>query len=169
MTAKLYSLYILVHLICDMILMAGIFFELDLVNNHTFHFLDLFSIKVLKLFHAFYVKTWKIILLQQFKHFDFNVCTVFQSALVCFPNILLYCYFGKLATDSYAAMSKSMYESNWQNLPIGLQKYVVLIISNTQIPVFYDGFGIVILNLQTSTSVSYQFLGFLNEFELKQK
>lgn len=51
-------------------------------------------------------------------------------------------------------MSDVLFEANWPNLSVGLQRHVLLMISNTQKPLYYDGFGIVILNLQTFTSVS---------------
>lgn len=70
----------------------------------------------------------------------------FQMGLL---NLLVYCYFGKLATDSFFRMGESLYEVNWQELPIALQKYVILMIGNMHRPLHYHGFNIAILNLET--------------------
>lgn len=58
-----------------------------------------------------------------------------------------------MATDSYLNMSSYLYESNWLNLPIDLQKKLVLMIGNMNRPLYYHGFGIVILELETFAKV----------------
>lgn len=66
-------------------------------------------------------------------------------------NLFLYCYFGKLATESQN--SWCLYETNWQNLPLDLQKYFILMIANVQKPLHYHGFKIAVLDLETFTNV----------------
>lgn len=166
LTAQLYSSYILVHLISDMILLAGLVFQLDLVSwkkiilkkklqekSELIH-----SIKAIFIIFAkirWKKLNWKcFIKFQQFRQLDFNICVVIQSALVTGPSLFIYCFFGKVATESCEKISQCLYESNWINLPVELQKYLLLMISNTQQPLYYDGFGIVVLNLQTFTSVN---------------
>lgn len=58
-----------------------------------------------------------------------------------------------MATESFAKMSDSLYDSDWHKLPIGLQKYFILMIANTQKPIYYHGFGVTILNLETFCQV----------------
>lgn len=72
-----------------------------------------------------------------------------------FSTLLLfvYCYYGKIATDSFIAMSDCLYESNWHNLPIHLQKYFIIMITNAQRKLYYHGFGILFLNLETFSAV----------------
>lgn len=72
-------------------------------------------------------------------------------------NLFVYCYFGKLATESFEQMADSLYESNWSNLPVRLQKYVLLIILNTQRPLRYHGFHLAYLDLETFSRVSFHF------------
>lgn len=67
--------------------------------------------------------------------------------------LFLYCFFGKLAIDSFARMADSLFEANWQDLPINLQKYFILMIANSQKPIYYHGFGVAILNLETFCKV----------------
>lgn len=68
-------------------------------------------------------------------------------------NFFIYCYFGKLATKSFEDMPDLLYESNWQTFPIRLQKYIILMIGNMQRPLYYHGFGMVLLDLGTFSKV----------------
>lgn len=51
-------------------------------------------------------------------------------------------------------MAECLYETNWQDLSVDLQKYSILMISNMQKPRFHHGFGVAVLNLETFTQVS---------------
>lgn len=68
--------------------------------------------------------------------------------------LLPYCYFGRVTTESFAQMCDCMYDLNWPHLPLELQKSVILMIANMQQPMFYHGFGIVTLDLNTYVRVS---------------
>lgn len=68
-------------------------------------------------------------------------------------NIFLYCYYGKLATESFEDMSNCLYEFKWRKLPVKQQKYIIPMMANAQRPLYYHGFGIVILNLETFCNV----------------
>lgn len=69
-------------------------------------------------------------------------------------NLLLYCYYGKQTTDYYAAYADCLFESQWYKLPVDLQKVMLMVIGNAQRPLFYHGFRIARMNLETFTSVS---------------
>lgn len=69
--------------------------------------------------------------------------------------LFLYFYFGQLTTSNFDELSGYMFGSNWKNLPVNLQKYLILMIENTSEPIRYDGFGIIILNLETFTKVRH--------------
>lgn len=66
----------------------------------------------------------------------------------------LLCFFGKIATKSFEEMADILYESNWQHLSPDLQKYFVFMIANAQQPLYYGGYGVTILDLQTFVRVS---------------
>lgn len=89
----------------------------------------------------------------QIQHTDFNLIIILMGLVVSSANFLVYCYFGKMATDSFAKMSKCLFESNWQNLPIQLQQYFVLMIASAQRPMYYHGANVAIINLETFTKV----------------
>lgn len=50
-------------------------------------------------------------------------------------------------------MSDRLYESNWQDLPVDMQKYFILMIKNANRPISYNGFGVATLNLETFLKV----------------
>lgn len=75
------------------------------------------------------------------------------AAFVGCSNLFVYCFFGKMATESFMNIADSFYESNWQSLPNETQKYFIVIIANAQKPIYYYGFGIAILNLESFCSV----------------
>lgn len=55
-----------------------------------------------------------------------------------------------MATDSYSKMSDCLYfDMNWRKLPPKLQMYVVLMIRNMQKPIYYHGFDVAIMDLNT--------------------
>lgn len=71
-----------------------------------------------------------------------------------FSNIFGYYFFGKLATDQFEQLPKYLFESDWPNSPLTLQKYYILMLANAQQPMYFDGFKIVILNLESFSKVS---------------
>lgn len=94
---------------------------------------------------------------QQLKHIDFSFVILLMTILVGASNLFLWCFFGKLATDSFKEMTDCLYECNWQDFPIDLQKYFILMIANSQRPLFYRGSRIATLNLETYSKVWISF------------
>ena len=76
------------------------------------------------------------------------------AILIVITNLLIYCYLGKLATETYEKMSDCVYKMDWHELLIDLKKYFILLIKNMQKPLYYHGFGVIYLNLETFTKVS---------------
>lgn len=58
-----------------------------------------------------------------------------------------------------------LYESNWQDLPVNLQKNFILMIGNAARPLQYDAFGIAPLNLETYTNVNIIGVDFKKRFK----
>lgn len=88
--------------------------------------------------------------------------SIFVIALcVDSSNPFLYCYFGQLTTESYANIGHRLFECDWQQLPINFQKYIILMIADIQIPLRYNGFGIVVLDLRTFIGVSKLYSAFI--------
>lgn len=68
-------------------------------------------------------------------------------------NILLFCFFGKLATENFSRMVNNLFDSDWPNLPVKLQKSFILMIGNAQRPFYFHGLGLIVLNLESFASV----------------
>lgn len=66
----------------------------------------------------------------------------------------LYCFFGKMATEHFTLMADCLFQSNWLDLPIKLQKYYIIMIQNAQKPIYYNAFGMTVIGLETFTHVS---------------
>lgn len=87
------------------------------------------------------------------QHPDFELFVLFISLAVATGNVYLFCYFGKLSTQSFENISGYIYNSNWQLLDIDLKKYIILMIKSTQPRLAFHGYGMFILNLETFTQV----------------
>lgn len=94
------------------------------------------------------------ILLQQNKKIDLNASSVLFIVFMGVGILFIFCFYGKIATESFEDMAVCLFEANWQTLPIELQKYFILMIGNAQQPLYYHGSGMIVLDLQIFTKVS---------------
>lgn len=69
-------------------------------------------------------------------------------------NIYACCYFGEMSTQSHVEMSDGLNTFDWHELPVNLQKYFLLMIMNAQRPIYYHGFNLIVLNLETFLDVN---------------
>lgn len=88
------------------------------------------------------------------KHLSFNIVLVLMAVMISITDLLLYCFFGKAATESHQEIADCLFESNWLDMPIELQKYLILMIANIQKPLYYHGFGVANLDLETFKRVN---------------
>lgn len=85
----------------------------------------------------------------------YNVITMVAQATFGMVNLFIYCYFGKMTTENFAQMSDCVYfDMKWRELPVKLQTYIALMIQNMQKPVFYHGFDVAVMDLNTFLRVS---------------
>lgn len=54
-----------------------------------------------------------------------------------------YCYYGDRSTEQFMGMADTVFQLKWNELPINLQKFILLMIMNAQSPIHYHGFYIV--------------------------
>lgn len=86
----------------------------------------------------------------------YNLITIVAQATFGMVNLFIYCYFGKMSTDNFAKMSDCVYfEMKWDRLSVKFQTYVVLMIQNMQRPIFYRGFDVATMDLNTFLRVSW--------------
>lgn len=86
---------------------------------------------------------------------DSRIIIVLIGFFCGLSNLFVYCYFGMVANESTLKMNDCLYDSNWYGLPLDLQKMFPFLIRNTQQPLFYHGFGVVPLQLETLQRVSW--------------
>lgn len=95
--------------------------------------------------------------LQVTKHLDLTIILDLVATVFGCINLSVYCFFGKLATESFKKMSNRLYECDWIQFPIDVKKTILLTIMNTQQPIYYHGFGLAFLNLETFGKVKTVF------------
>lgn len=86
-------------------------------------------------------KYYRIRILQS--PFDPIMMTWHMMGLVCglfWP--FLFCRFATMATERICEVADFTYDSDWFNLPVNLQKRIVLIISRSQEPIQFTGLNI---------------------------
>lgn len=105
--------------------------------------------------------------LQELENVSVNICTVLLVAVIGISNLFVYCYFGKMSSESFERMAISLSEANWCSLPIELQKWFVIVIGMIQKPVCYHGLGRQFLNLNLETFNEVSDENFVLNFSLK--
>lgn len=86
-------------------------------------------------------------------HSDPAVVMRFTSFMIGLGSLYVFCYFGKLSTESFANMASCIFDSNWQQLDLELKNYLILMIRNSQQPFYYRGYGMFTLDLETFSKV----------------
>lgn len=71
----------------------------------------------------------------------------------CVANLYLYCFAGTILTNNCLLFSDALFKSNWHTMPIMFQKYFIIMIAETQIPVYLEGCGIIRLSLESFSKV----------------
>lgn len=105
-------------------------------------------------FNHFVFSLHFFLFVQKGRNFDFDTIILIVVAVTNPSWMFLHCFLGKMVTDRYDELSNDLYQSKWYNLPVELQKYFILMLANTQKPLFFDGLGIYVLDLETFASVS---------------
>lgn len=71
-------------------------------------------------------------------------------------TILLYCYTGTTITNNLGELADITYVSKWYKYDVKMQKWLVIIIANSQQALIFDGFKITKLSLTTFAKVKTQ-------------
>lgn len=74
----------------------------------------------------------------------------------------LFCYYADVATTRLSSIAYYAYETTWNDYPLELQKYMILIIARSQEPVYYTGFNFVNCTLQALGKVFQLFSSHTN-------
>lgn len=59
-----------------------------------------------------------------------------------------FCYFANLVTDRVSMLSDSVYDLNWFDQPMEMQKYIILMMARSQERVYFSGFGLISCSME---------------------
>lgn len=76
--------------------------------------------------------------------------TIFNSLAWPFPL----CYFANKTTERVMSLGDAIYNSNWYEYPRGMAKYPILIIAQSQTPIYFFGYGLFRCTLEVYGRVS---------------
>lgn len=156
-TANLYGSPILMHLACGMIFMGSAALQLNYVIIFWI-ILAIWKRKTKK------TTNWKFDL-QAIQNPSADLFILLIGTGVSVLNLFVYCYYGAVATENCLQFASSMYESNWYKLPTNLQFFIIMKLRNTQRPLYYRGWKLISLNLDTFCKVFSFHLLHMNIFE----
>lgn len=137
-------MFVWIVIACSIVHMSVAIFQLDLVNKISYFKILLLQIKCGTPFWQAYSTNSKGSLLDYI-----------MMLLASLSNLFLYCYFGKQATESFNKMTDALYDSKWLDFAPKERKYFVIAITNTQRPLYYHGFKIMVLDLESFTNVRH--------------
>lgn len=93
--------------------------------------------------------------------FDAVSCTLVSST-----TLLVYCYYGKMASYSFLGIAETLYECDWHTHQLKYQKYFVIAFSNGQKPMHFHGSHFMVLNLETFKDVRNLILSISKSIDL---
>lgn len=133
-TSDVYSLILLTQLLCIVLHMTCSVFQMDMVWQYL-AFLNRNLSWIL-----YFVSTVNLTPKKQaIKNPDLNFYMILMSLLVSGANMYFYCYYGNRSTSDYERIANCLFESNWNEQPVELQKFFKMMIANAQRPMFYHG------------------------------
>lgn len=80
------------------------------------------------------------------------ICVFWSSS-----NTFIYCFFGHLTTEILLKINEWLYNSNWHDLQNEHQQFYIMLIANSQRPLYFHGFGIANLTLENYAKVFMDF------------
>lgn len=63
-----------------------------------------------------------------------------------------------MAHDSFEQMSDCLYECDWHVFSYDVKRHILFMITNIQRPLYYHGFGVAILELETFVKVNLNWI-----------
>lgn len=94
-----------------------------------------------------------LIICQALKNPNIYFLTVLNVLGTSVANLYLYCFAGAIVSNNCLMFADALFESNWHKMPNKFQKYFVIMIAETQQPIYLEGYGIIRISLETFTKV----------------
>ena len=77
-----------------------------------------------------------------------------MAALTGGGILLIYCYVAHKSSECFLQLATILYNSNWKQMPINLQKLIIIMIIEAQKPILYGAYALFNLNLETFIKVN---------------
>lgn len=84
---------------------------------------------------------------------ELNIIIFVVGSLAPLIDAFVYCYCGAMKTNWFMEYLDRLYDIRWYDLPVPLQKQLIIIIGNLQRPLEYQGLGMITLKLMTFVNV----------------
>lgn len=87
-------------------------------------------------------------------NFDIRIGVMIGIVLSSGTVLFIYCYAALKSTECYLQFGDILFDSNWTELPIEFQKFIFVIIMDTQKPMLYRAYSFANFNLETFIKVN---------------
>lgn len=67
-----------------------------------------------------------------------------------------FCYFGDMASNRLSSIGLAVYAANWYDYPVQLQRFIVLMISRSGKPAYFNAFDVINCSLEVFGKVVFQ-------------
>lgn len=68
-------------------------------------------------------------------------------------NLYLICLGGDVVSRNFIMYADCLFETDWYKMANPLQKYFIIMIAETQKPLYFDGYSIININLEAFSKV----------------
>lgn len=136
------------QIVCAAAYMSTSIYQLDLVR---FFFYFFFQIN----FYYFMLNfDQKLFDFKELRNLSFDFITMVVASVTSIITVLPYCYYSTYVSLILQRISKSAYNSLWYETNIELAKYNWFIITSSQKPKYFSGFGMFNCSLEMFLKVS---------------
>lgn len=141
-------MFVRIQVISLIIFLGCVIFQLDLVSeiivlvkwaeSAAIHFRINSNSSPHLMLMSIHCLVFLLFIFQQLKYINSDIIIPLMSIVTSCANLFLYLYYGITSTQSFESMVNCLHESNWQDLPVELQKYFVIMIVNSQRPIRFS-------------------------------
>lgn len=84
---------------------------------------------------------------------DWNLIFFILVVGICFGTIFVYSFTGSLATNAFEQCSIDAYDVIWYRFPVQYQKYMIIILMESQKPQRFHGYQFAYINFETCMKI----------------
>lgn len=87
-----------------------------------------------------------------------SIATIIFAVVVVACGLIwpfLLCHYGTFATERIRSIDLTVYNANWLDYPLDLRKYIILVITQSQSKINFNGFSLISCSLEAFAKVLY--------------